>query len=101
MEYFWLIYSTRASPLPLRLRQSARLVFCARMNFNRVRLVRRHDGDHADAHVENLVNSASGTPLFLGDHLENRQHVPRTFADDDVAAISAARAECCPQTRRR
>jgi hypothetical protein len=54
---------------------------------NRIRLVRRHNRHHADAHVEDLVKFRirHAAPGF--DDFENRQHVPRTFVDDHVQIL--------------
>ena len=52
-----------------------------------VRLVRRHDGDHADAHVEDLIQFLVRHAALLLDDLENGQHVPRTFFDDHVERL--------------
>ena len=50
-----------------------------------VRLLDVDDGDHADAHVEDLVEFFFGDAAALGQQAENGQHVPGALADDDVA----------------
>src|SRR6266576_3022052 len=52
---------------------------------NRVRLFPRHDGNHADAHIENLIKLRLGHTAAPGEDLKNRRHLPSAFADEHIA----------------
>ena len=48
---------------------------------------RRYDGNHADAHVEDLIKFVGRHAALLLDDFENRQHVPGTFFNDHVKRL--------------
>ena len=81
--------TTRTTPLPFATWPiSQALCFCARIHFDDlVGFVCRHDDDHADAHVEDLIQFGFRHAAFGLDEFEDRQHFPGSFADDDVAAF--------------
>jgi len=67
-----------------------------------VRLVHRHDGHHADAHVEDLIQfHRPARRFFLFDDLKmgSMSHEPLRMTTSQF--LRQARAGCCPQNRRR
>ena len=55
----------------------------------------RDDEDHADAHVEDLVQFLVVNPCRRSQQLEERRDGPRAELDFRVDVLRAARAGCC------